>query len=191
MRRRTFLKRGLFGAAILGLAGGSTLALVPGRAAAVATRPLRVLDERGFHVMVAIARRIVTDPGTDAVAIAHGVDDLLTHLPVEVRKDLTKLLVVFENALIGLVFDGRPWPFTRLATSAQDEVLRRWRASRLALRRSGYQCLRKLCYLAHYARPLSWQPIDFPTPAKVGEPYDDSKMGTPEWLKEHDLEVIP
>jgi hypothetical protein len=141
--------------------------------------------------MVAIARRIVTDPGADAVAIAHGADDLLAHLPREVQEDLAKLLGVFENALASLALEGRPWPFTRLSPASQDEVLRRWRTSRLVLRRSGYEGLRKLCCLAHYARPSSWAAVEFPAPMRVGQPYDDSQMGTPKWLKERNLEAVP
>jgi hypothetical protein len=190
MNRRAFLKTGLAGGALLAL-GGTSLALFPTRHMAAPTRPLVGLDDRGFQVMVAVARRVVVDPGADAVAIAQGVDDLVARLPVEVKRDLLRLLGLFESALGGLLLDGRGLPFTRLSPEGQDRVLERWRSSRIALRRSGYQGLKKICYLAHYSEPWSWAAIGFPPPTPVGEPYDDSKMGTPEWLKEHDLERVP
>ena len=190
MNRRAFLKTGLVGGALLAL-GGTGLALFPTRHLAAPTRPLRVLDDRGFQVMVAVAGRVIIDPGSDPVVIAEGVDELATRLPVEVQRDILRLLGLFESALGGLLLDGRALPFTRLPPDAQDRVLARWRSSRLALRRSGYRGLKQLCNLAHYAQPRSWAAVGFPPPTSVGEPYDDSKMGTPEWLKANDLERVP
>lgn len=190
MNRRSFLKTGLLGGALLAL-GGTSLALFPTRHQGSPSHPLRVLGEGPFQVMVAVARRMVTDPGADPVAIAEQVDVLATCLPPEVQRDIVKLLGLFESALGGLLLDGHLLPFTRLSPEDQDRVIERWRTSRIALRRSGYQALKKLSYLAHYVEPWSWAAIGFPSPAKVGEPYDDSKMGTPEWLKERGLEAVP
>jgi len=188
--RRTFLKTGLLGGALLAVAG-TGLALFPTRHLATPPRPLRVLDDRGFQVMVAVASRVVFDPGADPVAIAQGVDELATRIPPEVQRDILRLLGLFESALGGLLLDGRGLPFTRLSPDAQDRVLERWRSSGIALRRSGYQGLKKLCYLAHYVQPSSWPAVGFPPHPSIGEPYDDSKMGTPEWLTANDLERVP
>jgi hypothetical protein len=190
VKRRAFLKTGLVGGALLAL-GGTSLALFPTRHLAAPTRALRVFDDRSFQVMVAVAGRVIIDPGADPVAIAEGVDELVTRLPIEVQRDIVRLLGLFESALGGLLLDGRALPFTRLSPEAQDGVLSRWRSSRIALRRGGYRGLKQLCSLAHYAQPGSWAAIGFPPRTPVGEPYDDSKMGTPEWLKAHDLEGIP
>jgi len=190
MERRRFVQGGLAGAALL-ILGGTGLAIFPSRATAEPLRPLRALDLRGFHVLVAVAPRIVLDPGADPVSIAHGVDEIVSRLPREVQQDMGKLLGLFENALGGLLMDGRVLPFTRLSPGDQDRTLARWRSSRIALRRGGYQALKKLCCIAHYEQPWSWAAVGFPAPTAVGEPYDDSKMGTPEWLKAHDLERVP
>jgi hypothetical protein len=190
MKRRAFLKTGLVGAGLLAL-GGTGLALFPSRHIAAPRRPLKVFEESGFQVLVAVASRFVVDIDKDPIAIAHGIDDLATRLPSDAQSDLRNLVSLFDNALGGLLLDGRVLPFTRLSAEAQDDVLRRWRASRIALRRVGYQSLKKLCYVAHYSMPSSWGAVGFPPPPSVTGPYPDSKMGTPEWLKEHDLEVIP
>jgi TAT (twin-arginine translocation) pathway signal sequence len=190
MNRRSFLKTGLVGAGLL-LLGGSSLALIPTRSIATPTRALKVFDADGFQILVALANRVVKDSDRDAVAIAHGVDDLMTRLPSEVQADTRKLLGLFESALAGLLFDGRLLPFTRLSPESQDAVLRHWRDSRVTLRRVGYQALKKLCFVSHYSQPSSWGPVGFPPPANVSGPYAESKMGTPEWLKEHDLEAVP
>jgi hypothetical protein len=190
VKRRRFLRVGLVGAGLLALGGGG-LALYPTRETVTPTRPLRVLRPRSFQVLAAIARRVVTAPDADPGAIAHGADDALTSVPAEAQGDFNDLLGLFETALGGLVLDGRVRPFTRLSPEEQDRALESWRDSRLALRRTGYQALRKLCLAAHYARPESWASAHFPPPTPVGEPYDDSLMGTPAWNEARGLEGPP
>ncbi len=191
MKRRSFLKRGLAGGLLLALGGASALALFPARHVASPARPLRVLSDRAFQVMVAVARRIITDPKADHAAIALGVDDLATRMQPEVQRDLVRLLLLFESGLGRLLLDGSLVPFTRLGDAEQDLVLDRWRKSTRLVQRTGFRGLKNLCVLAHYTRPESWHAVGFPPPTPVGSPYDDSKFGTPEWLKERGLEDIP
>jgi len=180
--RRTFLKRGLVGGAILAL-GGAGLYVLPTKVSAAPTRALAVLEPRAFQVLVAIARRVVTLEGADAVAIAHGVDDLLSWAPVEAQADTNKLLMLFENALPGLLLDARALPFTLLSPASQDGVLDSWRTSRIALRRSGYRVLRNACLVAHWGMESSFRAVSyFPPTGLNAAAYDDSKVGTPEWI---------
>jgi hypothetical protein len=179
VQRRTFLRRGLLGGAILALGAGG-LAIFPGRHVAAPRRALRVLDERTFQVMAAVAARVVPLPGADAAAIAHAVDDALSRATPESQADLVKLLGLFESALPGLLLDGRALPFTRLDPEGQDRALARWRDSRLVLRRSGYHALRRLCLGAHYAEPAAWPAIHYGGPPDLaGFAHQDSKAGTP------------
>jgi hypothetical protein len=178
VQRRDFLKKGLLGSALLALGGGGLL-LYPGRRLATPTQALRVLDERAFQVMVAIAARIVPYPGADAVVIAHAVDTALSYTAPESQADLVKLLGLFENALPGLLLDGRAAPFTRLDPDAQDRALEHWRDSRLVLRRSGYHALRRLCLGAYYADPIAWPTLHYRGPPDLGGfAHLDSKAGT-------------
>jgi hypothetical protein len=77
---------------------------------------------------------------------------------------------VLESALAGMIFDGRTKPFTRLSPEAQDAVLAHWRDSRLLVRRTGYQVLRKLTCAAHYAQPTSWASVGYPGPPTLAQP---------------------
>src|SRR5262249_13365454 len=86
----------------------------------------------------------------------------------ESRADLVKLLGLFENALPGLLLDGRALPFTRLDPAAQDRVLEQWRDSRLVLRRSGYHALRRLCLGAYYAAPDACPAVHDGAPPDLG-----------------------
>ena len=186
MNRRSFVQRGLFGGAIL-LFGGGGLALYPTRHLGSPTKALRVLDDRGFQVVVAIAARVVTAPELDPLLLAERVDESLAYTPPEAQADLNNLLGLFENALPGFLFDGRATPFTRLDGPAQDRVLASWRDSRLALRRSGYHALRRLCLGAYYGDERAWPSIHYGGPPSVnGFSHDDSKAGTPEFLAAQD-----
>src|SRR5262245_19080471 len=113
MNRRSFLKKGLLGGALLAL-GGAGLALAPTRHVASPTSALLVLDDRAFQILAAVAARIVPLPDADPVAVAHSVDLTLSRAAPETQTDLVKLLGLFENALPGLLLDGRALPFTRL-----------------------------------------------------------------------------
>jgi hypothetical protein len=164
--RRSFLRRGLWGGLLLA-AGGVGLGVWPTRVDFRPRRRLLVVDERRFAVLAAVAARTVRAPGADPVEIAHRTDETLALAPVEAQKDFRDLLGLFENALAGLVLDGRPRPFTRLAAADQDRVLEHWRDSRLLVRRSGYLALRKITQAAHYSQPSTWESVGYPGPPKV------------------------
>jgi hypothetical protein len=174
--RRTFLKRGLVGGAVL-LLGGGTLAVLPTKDQGAPKRALAVLEPRAFQVLVAVAKRVVPET-SDPVNVVQGVDDLLRRAPPEVQTDFNKLLGLFENALPGLLFDGRVLPFTRLSPDSQDAVLRSWRDSRLALRRTGYHVLRKICLAVAYTDEANWPAVGYAPPSGLNAmAYDDSKFG--------------
>ena len=165
MDRRTFLKRGIWGGVLLAVGGSVGLALWPTRdAMRQPRRALRALDARQFAILTAVAGRMVQAPGADAVELAHRVDERLALAPVAARADPGKLLLLLENALAGLVLDGRPQPFTRRSPAAQDATLAQWSASRLAVRRTGYAALRKLTEAAWYGAPEAWPDTGYPGP---------------------------
>lgn len=181
--RRSFLRKGLLGSALL-LLGGDGLSLYPSKYIKAPTVPLVALEPNAFQVLVAVASRVVTVTGADPVAIAHGVDRSLTYALPETQVAINQLLGLFENALPGLLLDGRVQPFTRLSPESQDHVLDSWRTSRLTLRRSGYQALRRLILSAHYVEESSWGPLQYQPPSSMNAmAYDDSKVGTPEWVR--------
>jgi hypothetical protein len=167
VNRRTFLKRGLVGGAVL-LLGGGTLALLPTKEVVAPEADLAVLGARAFQVLAAVAKRVVPDT----------VDTLLRRAAPEAQADFNKLLGLFENALPGLLFDGRALPFTQLSPESQDRVLRSWRDSRFALRRSGYHALRRICLATAYADEATWPALGYSPPSGLNAAaYDDSKVG--------------
>ena len=186
LSRRTFLKRGLVGGTLMLLGGGGGLALLPSKLSPVPLPPLRVLSPQQFNVVMAIAGRVVTAAAANPHAIAVGVDTSLSYTSSDTQSDVRALLGLFENALPGLLLDGHLLPFTRLTPAAQDAVLDRWRKSRVALRRTGYQALRKLVLAAHYAQESSFAAIPYAPPSNLNVmAYDDSQFGTAAWLAAH------
>lgn len=170
MNRRTFIRRGLFGGLLLALGGSIGLATWSSDRMRRPKRALRALDERQFAILAAVAARTVGSPQADPIEIAHRVDLQMSLAGAEARGDFGQLLLLFENALAGLLFDGRARPFTRLSPQAQDAVLEHWRTSRLTLRRSGYGVLRKLTQAAWYASPEAWAETGYPGPPTLQVP---------------------
>jgi hypothetical protein len=174
--RRTFLKRGAIGAGVL-LLGGVGLAAFPSGDLAAPTRALAVLTPRAFGVLAAIAKRVVTVEGADAVTITHGVDDALRHANAQTQGDIVALLMLFESALAGAIFDARVMPFTRLSPEKQDAVLDAWRRSRVDIRRTGYSALKQMCVAAHYITLENCSSFGYPPPLPYPVVSDDSKFG--------------
>jgi hypothetical protein len=170
MDRRTFIRRGLWGGLLLAVGGAIGHGAWPTERRYKPRKPPRAIDERQFAVLAAIASRTVIAPGADPITIAERVDAQMANEPPEIRGDFGKLLMLFDNALAGLVFDGRPKPFTHLSPEAQDAVLANWSESRLAIRRSGYATLRKLTQAVHYAAPEAWADTGYPGPPQLVVP---------------------
>lgn len=163
MKRRTFLKRGLAGGALL-LVAGVGVALIPGDRSLRPTGVLHVFSPTAFSVLAALAARVLKGTSANPVEIAMRVDSAVRRAPPETGKDLESALLLLENALPGLLLRGSPKPFSLLDADAQDRALIGWRDSRLVLLRGAYQGLRKLCLAAHYATPQSWPEVGYGGP---------------------------
>jgi hypothetical protein len=158
MDRRVFLKVGLAGG-VVAAAGVTALALRPGDRAVRPTRPLQVLPERVFPVMVAVAARVLR--GTSA----HRVDETLRFAPPRSGRDLAMGLKLLENALGGVLLRGSATPFTLLDEAGQDAALTAWRDSGVVDLRGAYHALRKLCLAAHYASTDCFAEVSYPGPS--------------------------
>ena len=168
MQRRTFLKYGLFGSALLAL-GGVGLHAWPIAGTYRARRKLRVLGDLEFRILCHVAARVVPDAAVDPHEVAHGVDEILSYTHPEAASDMNQLLRLIESALGGLVLDLRPRPFSHLPAEAQERALAAWRDSKLSLRRTGYAGVCKLCTAAFYRSEARWVEVGYPGPPKYLE----------------------
>ena len=168
--RRRFLKRTLAGAGIVLGAGGLPLAL---RATRLRPLPpgaaLRCFTPAEYSIVADVADRMLAglpadQPTPEQVGVALKADALMALSDPDTQKDFKQLLGLFDNALAGFLFDGRTAPFSALDAAAQDRALRAWRDSRLPLRRSGFQGLRRLCLAMYYSDPRSYPSLGYPGP---------------------------
>jgi len=166
--RRSLLRRGLIGGALLAAGGAGLLAFRPGRRMPAPPGGLRVFSEHEAAVLDALAHRLVGAlpgwPGVEEVGVVPVVDGIAARTEPSVQAELKQLLGLFDNALAGFLFGGRLRPFTRLDPADQDRVLAEWRDSRIALRRTGYNALRTLVLAGYYQSPLTWRPMGYPGP---------------------------
>ena len=109
-------------------------------------------------------------PSAGEVDLALSIDHFMTLLDPAAAAELKSLLRLLENALPGLVFDGRVRPFTASTTESQDATLRAWRRSRLHLRRGGFKVLCALCSSTYFGDPRVYEAIGYPGPPDYSKP---------------------
>jgi hypothetical protein len=160
--RRRFLRTSLLGAAVLGLAGVVGRHLSGYSLDESVKKRLRVLGAKEFLVLSAIARRVLAGdgPGADEVEAALHADAYLREVPEALVSDVRSLLQLFEHA------SSATSRFTHLSPAQQDDVLRAWQSSRLALKRQGFQALRTLCFMGYYRDPRTWPMLGYSGPMK-------------------------
>jgi hypothetical protein len=178
--RRGLLKKTLGGAALLAAAGAVPLAL---RKTQVREpqRPLRFFTPEEYSIFAAVAERVLargpadvppelagkgrpTPPAAADLDVAGKADAFLAPIDEASAKDLKQLLALFDNALFSVATGGPPRPFTRMTADEQDAHLRRWSTSRLAVRRTGFQALKRLVAAMYYSSPLTYASIGYPGP---------------------------
>ncbi len=97
---------------------------------------------------------------------------LVGSVPDPKDRDRLKLLLrMLDNRFVNLLFAGRFAPFTAMRPGAREAVLRSYAHSHLALRRAGFQALKRLVHVAHYCWPVNgrhpaWDVNRYPGPLR-------------------------
>ena len=168
--RRAVLKFGVAGAVALAM-GGVGLGL-RGTSMRVPPPSLKVLDARQYSILAAIAETLCPGeaglPDANTLQVALKVDHLLDRLNPADAQEFCQAIALIENALTGLVFEGR---FTTLSASAPSTRLRAlegWRTSRLTLRRKAYTAVSGMCVGAYWSDPRVYAFVGYPGPPPLG-----------------------
>jgi gluconate 2-dehydrogenase subunit 3-like protein len=178
--RRGLLKKTLGGAALLAAAGAVPLAFRQTRLREP-RGPLRFFAPAEYSVFAAVADRILARGPADVppelasqrrpvaptaaeLDVAGKADAFLAPLDEASAKDLKQLLALFDNALFSVLTGGPARPFTQMTPEQQDAHLERWATSRLAVRRTGFQALKRLAAAIYYSSPLSYASVGYPGP---------------------------
>ncbi len=188
--RRGLLKKTLGGAALLAAAGAVPLALRKTRLREPPPgRKLQFFTPAEYSIWAAVADRVLaqdataaTDehddaaraaleaahrpgaPGPAEIDVAGKADAFLAPLPPSDAKDLKQLLALFENALFSFVAGGPPRPFTQMTAAEQDAHLKSWQTSRLAIKRTGFQAMKRLSCALYFSDPKTFASVGYPGP---------------------------
>ncbi|HET7453716.1 MAG TPA: gluconate 2-dehydrogenase subunit 3 family protein [Thermoanaerobaculia bacterium] len=170
LTRRDLLRRGILGTLLFGAAGATAAFWWPTRRRR--PRPgLRVFDEREASILAAVAETILAiEPGAptaDEVDVVGRVDALLARSPAAVQRELARLLRLFENGATGLLTVTGWTSFTAAGPARREARLRAWQTSRIAVFRTGFQAMKRLCGAAYYSAPKSWPAVGYPGPPEV------------------------
>lgn len=175
LSRRTLL---LSGSALL-VVGAGGLALWPGQTLTPRGQ-LRALDARTWSVLATVAQAMCPGgdglPSADELDIATALDLTISTLHDADQAELKQGLLLLDNALPGLLLDGRPTPFSRADVKARAATLLAWRTSRIGLRRQVYKALRGLVMAAYWGHPRVFAGSGYPGPPDFGQrsaPPDD------------------
>ncbi len=164
--RRTILKAGLLGSAVLAV-GGVGLSLRPG-IPRVPAATLRCLDERGFSTLAAAAEVLVPGgdglPAPDALQVAEKIDAVLAILHPGVQQEMQQLLALLENAFAGLLLDGRTQCFSACDRATRERVLASWQTARNPLLRTAFRALHGFCSGTYWAATEVHASIGYPGP---------------------------
>lgn len=175
--RRQYIKLGLVGAAATLLA---RLAYGPFQSDPISPMDsghgYRVLSLTERTMISAIAEVMLGDALPREVAehrdallqTVRGVDQAIVGLPFAVQAEIAQLFALLAFPLTRRTLAGVRRPWLEASPESIAAFLERWRRSRLAVLRSGYQALHELTMAAWYGNPASWPAIGYPGPPSVG-----------------------
>jgi choline dehydrogenase-like flavoprotein len=124
-------------------------------------------------------------PGAEAVRLADHMAETIAALPRRADRDeLRQLLTVLESRIMNALLAGSPVAFSAMSPPERERYLRGWATSNFALRRKGFQVLKRMATVLYYtARDASgrghpaWPRLGYPGP--LGLPPNTPKRITP------------
>jgi hypothetical protein len=170
LTRRQLVRRGIVGTILIAAAGATGAFWWPTRR----RRPragLRVFDETEASILSAVAATVLAiepgAPSADEVDVVGRVDALLALSPIPVQREFARLLHIFENGTTGLLTATGWTSFTAAGPASREARLHAWQTSRIALFRTGFQAMKRLCGACYYSSPASWPAIGYPGPPDI------------------------
>lgn len=163
VRRRTFLKLGLAGGALLAAGGAASwLAVrdpVANRREVLAGIVPAILD--GALPADAAQRAPAIGQATAAVEAA------IAALSPAAQDELAQLFALLALAPTRLALAGLAQPWREAGIAEVSAVLQRWRTHRLELLQSAYHALHDLVAGSWYAEPAHWAAIGYDGPPRL------------------------
>lgn len=162
MKRRTLIKTGVAGAALLALAG--TTALVMERDPAVHRHTvlsgvIPALLEGALPIQ-AQERAAAIEQCIEAVGIT------VSQLSPGAQKEVAQLFALLSNAAGRRLLAGLPDDWHTASVPQVSRFLQTWRTHSNSLFRTGYQALHDLVLASWYADPAHWARIGYVAPQR-------------------------
>lgn len=161
--RRSFLKLGLVGGALLGAAGAASWF--------VGRDPV---DDRREVLAAAIGAMLdgalPAQPPARETAIATTLSEVeiaIAGLPPATQAELAQLFALAAAAPSRFVLTGLTNSWSDASPAEVADVLQRWRTHRLALLQSAYHGLHDLILGTWYAAETHWEAIGYPGPPRL------------------------
>lgn len=166
MQRRTLLKAGLIGGAVLAAAGATAWLLKPSALDAAASAETRL-------VLISIVPALLdgalpTDPAARAQAIEGATQRTLAaiaSLPRPTRLELGELFALLASRPGRWLAGVERWEDATVAQTR--DFLQRWRTHSFSLFQTGYHALHDLVLGPYYADPSTWERIGYPGPIRL------------------------
>lgn len=171
--RRTFLKTGLIGAALLATAAALHKPL--DRMGKQALRDARPLDPALRRVVAAVgpvilAEAFPVEPRLREAAlsrIVEGVAIAVSALSAASQKEVAELFALLDFPPTRIAVAGMSSPWEEASAEQVAGFLHRWRNSPVDLLKSGYMAIHDLVLGSWYASPATWEWIGYPGPPPI------------------------
>ena len=171
LTRRTLLKAGIAGGAVLVLARWAVTSYSPEQASRA---PGSALDPAARSIIAAIVpimlEGALIDTGSDVevhAEVVAGVDRAVAGLPPASREELEQLFALLSFAPTRALVAGVWLPWPEATRGSIEAFLASWRDSRFDLLRSGYGALHQLILAAWYGNVRAWPAIAYDGPPSL------------------------
>jgi hypothetical protein len=163
MDRRTLIKTGVAGAALLAVAGGTSwlLGAPPHQARATVLRAVIPALLEGALPASDPERAQAVSRTVEAVEAA------LAQLAPSAQHDAHQLFALLASAPGRMLMAGVASDWQAATTEQVAAFLQSWRTHRFSLMRSGYGALHDLVLASWYADPTHWPAIGYPGPRSL------------------------
>jgi hypothetical protein len=166
MQRRSLLRLGVAGGALLALAGGGAALMVE-----AGWRDGQLMPA-GRRVLASVARAVLDgslpfDPTAQAAAIeAHlsRMQATVNGMPPHTQSEIADLLTLLAMPPLRATLAGLSIAWDRASVAEVQAALRSMRQSKLLLRRQAYGALRDLTHAAYFADASTWPLLHYPGP---------------------------
>lgn len=171
LSRRSLLKSGLLGGALVALSGVG-LSFQQTRRGDATPEGLQVFSADEFAILIAVAdtlcpRRGSDFPSASELGIPQKSDALFARADADLQQGFKLALRMIEHPLTGALFGERLVPFTHLDAEGRTAALRAFRESRLGVRRTVFAGVSMLVASQYWGDPRTWPRIGYEGPPSV------------------------